>query len=109
MTARFETSKDARGEFHFKLLNDDGKTLLRSEGYKAMSSCEGGIESVRKNSADDTHYDVKTASDGRPYFNLKSGNGQVVGTSPMFADQVACQAAMAAVRTGASGAAVSEA
>lgn len=109
MAVRFETSKDAKGEFHFKLLNDDGKTLLRSEGYKAMASCEGGIESVRKNSTDDSHYDVKTASDGRPYFNLKSGNGQVVGTSPMFADEAACKAAMAAVRAGAAGAAVSEA
>jgi len=62
---------------------------------------------VRKNAADDGRYELKTASDGRPYFNLKSGNGQIVGTSPMFADGAACDAAMAAVRSGAAGATVS--
>ena len=99
MTARFEITKASNGEFFFKLLNDDGKTLLRSEGYNAKASCTNGIESVRKNASEDKRYDQKQASDGRPYFNLKASNGQIIGTSPMFADADAVVAAMATVKS----------
>ena len=101
MSVRFEITKNDKGEFHFKLLNADGKTLVRSEGYNAKASCANGIESVRKNAGDDKRYELKTASDGRPYFNLKASNGQIVGTSPMFAAAAACAAAVAAATAGA--------
>ncbi|MCV2218843.1 MULTISPECIES: YegP family protein [unclassified Thauera] len=101
MSVRFEITKNDKGEFYFKLLNADGKTLVRSEGYNAKASCTNGIESVRKNAGDDKRYELKTASDGRPYFNLKASNGQIVGTSPMFADAAACAAAVAATKAGA--------
>lgn len=108
MAIHFEINRNDKGEFHFKLLNADGKTLLRSEGYNAKASCTGGVESVRKNSADDKRFDLKSASDGRPYFNLKASNGQIIGTSPMFADNDACAAAVAAVKAGAAAATVDD-
>ena len=108
MSVRFEISKDNKGEYHFKLLNSDGKTLLRSEGYNAKSGCTNGVESVRKNAGNDSHYEARTASDGRAYFNLKAANGQIIGTSPMFADIAARDAAVAATRNDAAGAAVDD-
>lgn len=108
MSLKFEITKSDGGEFFFKLLSPDGKTLVRSEGYKAKASCTNGIESVRKNSTDDKRFDRKTASDGRPYFNLMASNGQIVGTSPMFADAAACSAAIAAMQKGATAAAVDD-
>lgn len=108
MSARFEISKTEKGEFHFKLVNADGKTLLRSEGYNAKTSCTGGIDSVRKNAGDDKRYETNTATDGRPYFNLKASNGQIIGTSPMFADAAACAAAIAATKAGAAEAPVDD-
>lgn len=108
MSLKFEITKSEKGEFYFKLVNAEGKTLVRSEGYNAKASCTGGIESVRKNSTDDKRFDLKTASDGRPYFNLKASNGQIVGTSPMFADEAACAAAVAALKAGAADAAVDD-
>ena len=51
---------------------------------------------------------MKAASDGRPYFNLKASNGQVIGTSPMFSDATACEAAIAATKAGAADAAVDD-
>ena len=101
MSTQFQITKNDKDEFHFKLVNSDGKTLLRSEGYNAKTGCSNGIESVRKNAGNDKHYDVKTATDGRPYFNLKASNGQIIGTSPMFADNAACDAAVAATKAGA--------
>lgn len=108
MSVKFEITKNDKGEFYFKLLNGDGKTLLHSEGYNAKTSCTNGVESVRKNAGDDKRYDMKTASDGRPYFNLKASNGQIIGTSPMFADAAACEAAVAATKAGAADAPVDD-
>lgn len=108
MSIKFEINKNEKGEFHFKLLNIDGKTLVRSEGYTAKANCTNGIESVRKNANDDRHYEIKTASDGRHYFNLKASNGQIIGTSPMFADNEVCHAAVAATKAGAADAAVDD-
>lgn len=108
MSGKFEITRNDKGEYHFKLLNTDGKTLLRSEGYHAKAGCSNGIESVRKNAGNEKHYDVKTATDGRHYFNLKASNGQIVGTSPMFADTAACDAALAATKASAAGAPVED-
>ena len=108
MSLKFELTKSEKGEFYFKLINADGGTLVRSEGYNAKASATNGIESVRKNSTEDGRYELKEASDGRPFFNLKASNGQVVGTSPMFKDEAARSAAIAEVKSGAAGAAVSD-
>ena len=46
-----------------------------------------GIQSVQTNSPVDARYDRKEASDGRPFFNLKAGNHQIIGTSQMYKDR----------------------
>lgn len=108
MSLKFELTKNEKGEFFFKLANADGGTLVRSEAYNAKSSATNGVESVRKNAAEAGRYELKDASDGRPYFNLKASNGQVIGTSPMFKDGAAREAAIAAMETGAAGAALDD-
>ncbi len=97
MAATFEITKNDKGEFYFKLVTPEGKTLLRSEGYTAKASAKNGVESVRKN-ATSGRLEVNQAKDGRPYLNLKAANGQVVATSPMFADAAACDAAVASIK-----------
>lgn len=108
MAATFEITKNDKGEFYFKLVTPEGKTLLRSEGYTAKASAKNGVESVRKNATADGHLEVKEAKDGRPYLNLKAANGQVVATSPMFADAAACDAAVASIKADAAKAKVSD-
>lgn len=49
-----------------------------------MSSCKNGIESVRKNSPDDSRYERKESTNGKHYFVLKAGNSQIIGTSEMY-------------------------
>ena len=49
---KFEIYKDKAGEFRFRLKATNGQIIAVSEGYTSMSSCENGIESVRKNAAD---------------------------------------------------------
>ncbi len=49
---KFEVYADKKGEFRFRLQARNGEIIAVSEGYKAKSSCIGGIESVQKNAPD---------------------------------------------------------
>lgn len=49
---KFEVYTDKAGEFRFRLKATNGQIIAVSEGYKAMSGCMSGIESVKKNAAD---------------------------------------------------------
>ena len=84
---KFVISTRKNGEFQFNLKSDAGENLLVSEGYTARTNCLNGIESVKKNAQIDAHFEKKTASNGKFFFNLKSSNGQVVGTSEMLPDE----------------------
>ncbi|PZD78530.1 YegP family protein [Mesonia sp. K7] len=81
---KFVIKKRTNGEFQFNLKANNGQIILTSEGYSTKSACENGIESVRKNSQEDSRYDKKESSNGKYYFNLKAANGQIIGTSEMY-------------------------
>jgi uncharacterized protein YegP (UPF0339 family) len=81
---KFVITKRVNGEFQFNLKANNGQIILASEGYGTKSSCENGIESVKRNAQDDNKFDRKTAVNGKPYFNLKATNGQIIGTSEMY-------------------------
>lgn len=49
---KFEVYADKAGEFRFRLKARNGEIIAVSEGYKAKSSCQNGIEIVRKNASD---------------------------------------------------------
>ena len=76
------TSDRMRGMVGVETQN--GETVLRSEGYTRKASADNGIASVETNGVDDENYQIKEASDGRFYFNLRAGNYQVIGTSEMY-------------------------
>ena len=87
MAGKFEIGKRSNGEFQFTLKAGNGQVILTSEGYKAKESCLNGIESVRKNAGDEGRFERLQAKDGRSYFTLKAGNGQVIGQSQMYASE----------------------
>ena len=98
----------AQEPFSFSFVGGDGKVLVKSENYKAKKSALNGIESVRKNSQEDRRYEMKEAKNGKLYFNIKSSNGQVVGTSAMFASAAERDAAIAELKKDAPGAPLEE-
>ena len=81
---KFVITTRKNGEFQFNLKAGNGEVILASEGYTAKPSCLNGIESVKKNAPEDKRYERKEAKNGKFYFNLKAGNGQVIGTSEMY-------------------------
>lgn len=84
---KFEITARKNGEFQFNLKASNGQIILTSQGYKSKATCLNGIESVKKNSADEKRFEKKVAADGRPFFNLMATNGQVIGSSQMYANE----------------------
>jgi len=80
----FVISRRKNDEFQFVLKAGNGEIILTSEGYSSKANCTNGIESVKRNSQDDSKFDKKEAKDGRTYFNLKATNGQIIGSSQMY-------------------------
>jgi uncharacterized protein len=94
---KFVIKKRINGEFQFNLIANNGQIILGSEGYKTKANCEIGIESVKQNSKDDSKFDRKTASNSKVYFNLKSRNGQIIGTSQMYESEASRENGIASV------------
>lgn len=98
MESCFELSKATDGQFRFVLKGDQAQTLLASELYRSKDSAQGGIASVQKNCGSDAHYEKKVATNGKYFFNLKSANNQVIGTSQMYASEPDRDAGLAATK-----------
>lgn len=81
----FLVTKRKNDEFQFVLKAGNGEVILSSEGYSSKANCQNGIESVKRNSQDDSKFEKKEAKDGRMFFNLKATNGQIIGSSQMYA------------------------
>lgn len=73
----------------FDLKAGNGQVILTSEVYTTKAACENGIESVKKNAPDDARYERKDSTSGKPMFNLKAGNGQIIGTSELYESEAA--------------------
>lgn len=84
---KFEIYKDKAGEYRFRLKAGNGQNILASEGYSAKSGVENGVESVRENSQNPDRYELTENASGKWHFNLKAGNGQVIGSSQMYEDK----------------------
>jgi uncharacterized protein YegP (UPF0339 family) len=105
---KFEITTRKNGEYQFNLKASNGQVILTSEGYTTKSACNNGIESVRKNSQDDSKFDRKTSSNGKPYFNLKATNGQVIGNSEMYESDASRENGIASVKKNAAEAEISD-
>lgn len=81
---KFVITTRANGEYQFTLKAGNGQAILASEGYSTKAACQNGIESVKKNSQDDARFDRLESKNGKWYFNLKSTNGQIIGSSEMY-------------------------
>ena len=99
---------DANEPFSFIFVNAEGKTIVKSENYSQKTSARNGIESVRKNCQDDSRYEMKVSSNGKSFFNIKSTNGQIVGTSALFANEEERSAAIVELKSNSADAQITE-
>jgi len=99
MAGWYELRKRADGQIQFVLKAGNAETILTSEAYTTESAARNGIASVQKNSPLDERYDRLESKNGKPYFNLKAGNHQVIGTSELYESAASCEKGIASVKT----------
>lgn len=104
----FVISKRKDNEFQFNLKAGNGQVVLTSEGYSSRAACDNGIESVRKNSQDETRFERKESSNGKPFFNLKATNGQIIGKSELYESSTSMENGIESVKKNALDAEVTE-
>jgi len=98
MNGWYELSKNGQGQYSFVLKAHNEQVVLRSQEYARRASALNGIASTQTNAALDQRYELAVAKDGRPYFNLKAANGQVIGTSQMYASDETRAVGIASVK-----------
>ena len=89
MTGYYELKDGANGKFKFNLKAGNHEIILSSQLYKTKAGAENGIKSCQTNGTDDSKFDRKTSVSDQPYFNLKAGNGEIIGTSEMYSTEAA--------------------
>ena len=99
MAGWFELTTSADGQVRFVLKAGNAQTILTSEGYTTKRAAEAGIASVQASSALEERYERKVSSNGKPYFNLKAANQQVIGTSQLYQSTASRNKGVASVRT----------
>lgn len=98
MAGWFELSKSSDDQYRFVLKAGNAETILTSELYKGKGSAENGIASVQTNCVDDARYERKTSANGKPFFNLKAANHQIIGSSQMYASESSREGGIASVK-----------
>lgn len=99
MSGWYELSKTSSGQFRFVLRAANAETILASEHYTTLPAAKSGIASVQANSPIDERYEKKVAKDGKPYFNLKAANHQIIGTSEQYSTEAARDKGIASVKS----------
>jgi uncharacterized protein len=89
--SKFIISLKTNGLYYFVLKADNNQVIMTSEGYTTKAGCENGIESVKVNALEAIRFDKKKAANGKFYFILKAGNGQIIGLSQMYESEEGCQ------------------
>jgi uncharacterized protein YegP (UPF0339 family) len=108
MSGKFVLKKSSNGQFYFHLQASNGEPLLKSELYASKASAENGIASVKKNAPLDERYERKNAGNGKPMFNLKAGNHEIIGTSEVYSSDAARDNGIASVKANAPAAATDD-
>lgn len=86
-SAYFETFQGQDGQHYFHLMAANGENVLRSEGYATLAGAQGGVASVLAHGASAANFAVLEAATGEFYFNLVASNGEVIGTSELYASK----------------------
>lgn len=84
MSAHYELVRAKNDHFFFRLKAANGEIILAGETYTSKNAALRGIESVKKNSADDSQYDRRLTTSSEPYFVLKAKNNEIIGRSETY-------------------------
>ena len=81
------TKYKGKGKQPFRFRFEAEGHTLASEGYTATAGRDNGVRSVQENSLLPTQYDRRVSDDGKPYFVIKGGNGEIIAKSRPYGDE----------------------
>ena len=108
MAGKFELKKSKSDKFHFNLKAGNGQIILSSEMYETKPAALNGIESIKKNAAEESRFEKRVNSKNEPFFILKAGNGQEIGRSEYYSSESAMNNGIESVRKNAPDATVDD-
>jgi uncharacterized protein YegP (UPF0339 family) len=108
MAGKFELKKTSKGSFMFNLKAANGEIILTSEMYKDKDGAKNGIKSVKDNAKVAAHFKVCESRKKEPFFVLRAGNNQVIGTSEMYSSAKAMENGIESVKKNAPDAVVED-
>ena len=97
MAGKFEIKTGRTGKFRFNLKASNGQVILTSEAYESRSAANKGIQSVKKNAANDKRFERKTGKDGSAFFVMKAANGEPIGRSETYRTTRSMESGIASV------------
>jgi uncharacterized protein YegP (UPF0339 family) len=84
MPGYYVLTKNVSSQYHFVLKADNHETILTSQMYSTKQGANTGIASCQTNSPFDSNYEKRLSGANQPYFVLKAGNYEIIGTSQMY-------------------------
>ena len=89
-------TKTKGGELGFRLIAFNGQTIPTG-GLQGKIGCANGVESDKRNAAEDNRFERLVSKCGSHYFNLKGSNGQVIRNSQMYSSESGMENGISAV------------
>lgn len=96
---KFQIFKGKDDKFYFRLYARNGQQIINSQGYTSKANCKKGIESVKSNSGQMEHFEIKSAANDKFFFNLMATNKQVIASSQMYTSKSGCEKGIHSVQT----------
>jgi uncharacterized protein YegP (UPF0339 family) len=94
---KYQIYKDKAGKFRFRLLAANAQPILKSQAYKSKVACKNGINAIKRNATSKSKFTVSQSKSKKYYFNIVSGNKEVVGTSQPYASRDTMRKGIASV------------
>lgn len=85
--SKYQLYKDKAGKFRYRLFAKNQQVILTGEGYSTKAAAKNGINSVKKNGEKKERFSINQARNKKFYFNLVSGNNEIIGSSQMYASK----------------------
>lgn len=98
VTGYYELKRNKDEQFYFVLKAGNAEIILTSELYEQRESAENGIASAQKYCTKDKRYKRKNDSNGKPYFKLKDGNHNLIGSSQGYSSESSRDKGIASVK-----------
>lgn len=97
MIGKFELSQSGPRIYTFRLRASNGLVILSSRDHGSKQDALQGIESARHSAMIDACFERLVSARGEAYFRLMGAQGELIGSSQMYASRTTMEIGIASV------------